>query len=331
MPQYRKLFVKVVDSPSFNEMPDDFTRLTWVLLPLICCREGRAIDHPNWLSSKLYPYRTDVTHNMINDAFNWFEDNDLIRRYEVEGRKYLYITNWYRYQGNTTKETESIYPGPELGKTESRVTPELVESKSRVGLPLMNTASASISESEVESESVEPFRELFDAFLDATGISEMMIVGHKAVTEINDKWIPSGVTVDEVKAAAKTLQDKNFNISGPWSLTNTINMLRSGKKSSANKPLSEKYKLPEGYDNDDDDYQDDDDDEPQPDTKWETFVQEYVKDRRWKNLLEYSGYDDDGKVIIHVPEEAMAEAMSRFSSSLDRYYLGQFTLEGVAT
>jgi hypothetical protein len=84
------------------------------------------------------------------------------------------------------------------------------------------------------------------------------------------------------------------------------------------------------FHNDDDDYQDDDD-EPQPDTKWETFVQEYVKDRRWKNLLEYSGYDDDGKVIIHVPEALLPEAQSRFSSSLDRYYLGQFTLEGVAT
>jgi len=328
MPQYRKLYTKTLESLDIAKMPDDFTRLTWLMLPLVCCREGRGMDYATWLRSKLYPLRQDVTDDMVQDAFDWFASNGMIVRYQVDGRRYFYIKTWFEYQGNTSKETASIYPGPELVKSSAGVTPELVESKSREGLPLMNIESASAYESESASESVEPFRELFDAFLDATGISEMMIVGHKAVTEINDKWIPSGVTVDEVKAAAKTLQDKNFNISGPWSLTNTINMLRSGKKSSANKPLSEKYKLPDGYDNEK--IYDDDDDEPQPDTKWQTFVQEYVKDRRWKNLLEYGG-TVDGKVIIHVPEAAMAEAQDRFGSTLSRYYLGEVVLQGVAT
>ena len=324
MPQYRKLYTKTLESLDIAKMPDDFTRLTWLMLPLVCCREGRGMDYATWLRSKLYPLRQDVTDDMVQDAFDWFASNGMIVRYQVDGRRYFYIKTWFEYQGNTSKETASIYPGPELVKSSARVTPELLQSKSREGLPLMNIESASISESESASESVEPFRELFDAFLDATGISEMMIVGHKAVTEINDKWIPSGVTVDEVRNAARQLQDKNFNISGPWSLTNTINMLRSGKKASANKPLSEKYALPDDYD--DDDYQDDE--EPEVNTKWQTFVQEYVKDRRWKNLLEYSG-EVDGKIIIHVPEASMAEAQSRFSSSLDRYFMGAVLLEGV--
>ena len=326
MPQYRKLFVKVVDSPSFNEMPDDFTRLTWVLLPLICCREGRAIDHPNWLSSKLFPYRTDVTHKMISDAFNWFEDNELITRYEVQGRKYLFITNWYRYQGNTSKESESIHPPPpEPVKTNSRPTQELVQSKSGQSLPLVNMNIESISEDEVESEEVEPFRELFDAFLEATGISELMLVGHKAVDEISNKWIPSNVTADEVRNAARQLQDKGYSITGPWSITNTINMLRSGKKASANKPASEKYKLPDDYD---DDEMMDDDEAVEDDTKWQTFVQQHVKDRRWQNLLEYGG-EVDGVTVIHVPETVMDEAMSRFGSTLSRYYMNAVTLQGV--
>ena len=328
MPQYRKLYTKSVESLDIAKMPDDFTRLTWLMLPLVCCREGRGMDYPTWLRSKLYPLRQDVTDDMVQDAFDWFASNGMIVRYQVDGRRYFYIKTWFEYQGNTSKETASIYPGPELVKSSAGVTPELVESKSRVGLPLVNMNNESESEDEVESESVEPFRILFDAFLEATGISELMLVGHKAVDEINGKWIPSNVTPEEVRNAARQLQDKNYSITGPWSLTNTINMLRSGKKSSANKPLSEKYKLPDGYDNDDDDYQDDD--EPQPDTMWKLFIED-VPSQRWKNLLEYSGYDDDGKVIIHVPEALLPEAQSRFGSSLDRYYLGQFTLEGVAT
>ena len=178
---------------------------------------------------------------------------------------------------------------------------------------------------EEEEISDEPFRILFDAFLDASGISELMLVGHKAVDEITGKWIPSNVTPAEIKGAVKQLQDKGYNITGPWSITNTINMIRSGKKGSANKPLSEKYKLPEDYE--EEEYEDDD--EPVVDTKWTTFLEQHVKDVRWRNLLEYGGYDGSGKVVIHVPEASMAEAKSRFGSTLSRYYLGNVVLAGV--
>lgn len=73
-----------------------------------------------------------------------------------------------------------------------------------------------------------------------------------------------------------------------------------------------------------------DDDTPEVDTKWQTFVQQHVKDRRWQNLLEYGGYDDSGNVIIHVPEAAIAEAKDRFGSTLSRYFMGGVVLEGVA-
>ena len=328
MPRYRKLSVNILTSPDVDAMPDDFTRLVWTWLPLICTRDGTGLLHTTLLKSQLFPMRRDVTVDMIDQAFSHFEDAGLITIYEVDGRMYYHVRNFAKYQGVTIKETPSPYPPPtpESIKSSARPTPELLQSKSGLGLPLMNIESE--SESEVESESVEPFRILFDAFLEATGISELMLVGHKAVDEINGKWIPSNVTPEEVRNAARQLQDKNYSITGPWSLTNTINMLRSGKKSSANKPLSEKYKLPDGYDNEK--IYDDDDDEPQPDTKWKLFIED-VPSQRWKNLLEYSGYDDDGKVIIHVPEALLPEAQSRFGSSLDRYYLGQFTLQGVAS
>ena len=61
MPRYRKLHVKTVESLDINDMPDDFTRLMWVLLPLGLCREGRGIDNPAWIKSKLFPMRLDVS------------------------------------------------------------------------------------------------------------------------------------------------------------------------------------------------------------------------------------------------------------------------------
>lgn len=328
MPRYRKLSVNILSSPDVDAMPDDFTRLVWTWLPLICTRDGTGLLHTTLLKSQLFPMRQDVTVDMIDQAFSYFEDAGLISVYEVDGRFYFYVRNFTKYQGVTTKETQSPYPPPptqESVKINVRVSQELVQSNSKQGLPLVNMNNA--SEYDDESESVEPFRELFDAFLDATGIAETMLNLQRAVDVITKEWLPANVTVDEVKAAAKALQDKDYNITGPWSLTNTINMMRSSKKASANKPASEKYKLPEDYD--DDDEMMDDDEAVEDDTKWQTFVQQHVKDRRWQNLLEYGGVTDDGMTIIHVPETAMDEAMSRFSSTIDRFFMGKAQLEGV--
>lgn len=327
MPRYRKLSVNILSSPDVDAMPDDFTRLVWTWLPLICTRDGTGLLHTTLLKSQLFPMRQDVTVNMIDQAFSHFEDAGLITIYEVDGRHYFFVRNFAKYQGVTTKETPSPYPSPptqESVKTNARVSQELVLTNSRQGLPLVNMNIAFEYDDESESESDQPFRVLFDAFLDATGIAETMLNLQRAVDVITKEWLPANVTVDEVKAAAKALQDKGYNITGPWSLTNTINMMRSSKKKGGARPGSE-YKLPDDYDND----EDDDDDTPEVNNKWQLFVQDHVKDRRWQNLLEYAG-EEDGKTIIHVPETELPEAQSRFEKSLQRYYMGNVALKGIA-
>ena len=324
MPRYRKLHTSTIDSLDIDAMPDDFHRLTWVLLPLILCRDGRGMYYPTWLRSKLYPLRSDVTDSMVTNVFAWYERRGMIVSYEVDGRRYFYIPTWQKFQGITTKESESPYPEPL--QSSARQAPDLLQTNSIPSQSPMNIESESESESEDASASVEPFRILFDAFLDASGISELMIVGSRAVDEINNKWIPSGVTPDEVKGAVKALQDKGYNITGPWSVTNTINMVRSKKKGKSARPGSE-YKLPDDWN----DYEMDDKDDvkPEGDAKWRMFIDEYVKSRRWQNLLEFGGYDDSGKVIVKVPDAAMAEAESRLGSMFRRY-LGEYILEGIA-
>lgn len=158
MPQYRKLHVSTIDSLDVADMPDDFTRLTWLLLPLIVCSEGRGVDIPHWLMSKLYPLRTDVSPDMVAAAMDWFTQRGMVNRYEANGRPYFYLVNFAKYQGDTRREADSPYPPPPADpeplmtyKTEPTDMPEqpdlaavdLLTTNSRVGHELVATNSRS--------------------------------------------------------------------------------------------------------------------------------------------------------------------------------------------
>jgi len=147
MPQYRKLHTKVIDSFDFNDLHDDFTRLTWLMLPLVSCREGRVIGDPRWLKSKLFPMRADVSPDRVDQAMGYICDLGMASIYQVDGRNYYQITKWKEHQGSTTKEAKSNYPPPneiptpeevkrelpevtELLQTNSRLTPDQLQTNS---------------------------------------------------------------------------------------------------------------------------------------------------------------------------------------------------------
>ena len=91
MPQYRKLNSNILTSPDVDAMPDDFTRLAWTWLPLICTRDGTGQMHTTLIKSQLFPMRRDVTEEMIEQAFAYFAQAGLITVYEVAGRQYFYV------------------------------------------------------------------------------------------------------------------------------------------------------------------------------------------------------------------------------------------------
>ena len=113
MTTYRKVYTKILESKDIRNMPDDFTRLTWTYLILIVDREGRALDDLVYLRCKLYPRREDVTTAMVSSAMSWFADHGMIRRYGVKDECYFYIVNFVKYQGDTRRESASIYPPEE--------------------------------------------------------------------------------------------------------------------------------------------------------------------------------------------------------------------------
>ena len=234
MPQYRKFHVKTTESLDINDMPDDFYRLLWVMLPLGLCREGRGINNPSWIKSKIMPLRNDVTPDMVEDAMDWFAARGMIVRYEVKNRSYFYIPTFKKYQGNTTKEAESIYPPPpkEL-QTNSRVTPDLVSLNDED----IDIASASTSESESESESSngkseQPFAHLATAFINTSKIPSF---GSKQRdVEAGARMVEAGVTAEDVEAATRELLDKGMNIVSLASVENASYMVMSKRMNAAN-------------------------------------------------------------------------------------------------
>lgn len=131
MPRYRKLHVKTTESLDINDMPDDFTRLLWVLLPLGLDREGRGMDNPSWIKAKIMPLREDVTRQQISDAINWYVRRGMVLRYQVDDRNYFWVPNFLKYQGSTIKEADSeLPPHPNQIDSNSGVSQELVESNS---------------------------------------------------------------------------------------------------------------------------------------------------------------------------------------------------------
>lgn len=120
MPTYRKLHTKTIDSFDFNELPDDFARVCWLLLPLILDSEGRGIYNPAWIRSKMFPLREDVKLTDIQKAFESYASRKMIVIYEVNGKSYFYIPSWKTYQTGTEREAKSNLPiDPELLKSNS--------------------------------------------------------------------------------------------------------------------------------------------------------------------------------------------------------------------
>lgn len=149
MPKYRKVWVRTIDSPDMDALPDDTARLMVLYLILVLDRYGLGIDSPTWIRSKCFPLRDDVSLEKITEYMNVCEHLKIITRYQVGERKYFYLTNFGQYQGDTSRESESVLPLPLEWSTppaqeESQSEPgkEEVKPNSGVGLEEVKPNSA---------------------------------------------------------------------------------------------------------------------------------------------------------------------------------------------
>lgn len=158
MPTYRKLHTKIIDSYDFAEMPDDFTRVFWMLLIVVVDSEGRAIDNPVWLRSKMFPLRSDVEPAQIDRSLSWLDERKMIIRYLADGRGYFQVVKFKYYQTGTDREAKSVLPAPPPDKQPEPITTEEVKSGSEPGQelqgPTLQPVVVVVSESVNESECV---------------------------------------------------------------------------------------------------------------------------------------------------------------------------------
>lgn len=208
MPKYRKFYIKATESHDINDMPDDFTRLLWVMLPLGLDAEGRGMDNTSWIKAKVMPLREDVTHEMIESAMEWYSNHDMIIRYEVNDRKYFYIPTWHDYQGDTSREAKSNFP--EYINGYSRVSQELVKSNS--GCNVYDYVYE--SESEQDDGAI---RKLHAAFIEYSGISAFATSDAEIYSDLHQ----NGVKPEDIRDAVQILQRKKFIIKGPQSVVTT--------------------------------------------------------------------------------------------------------------
>src|SRR5262249_35050426 len=91
------------------ECPRD-ARLLFAGLWGIADREGRLEDRPRWIKSEVFPYDDDVTARHVDDWLQHLAANGHIERYEIDGRRYIWIPSFLTHQRPHVREAESILP-----------------------------------------------------------------------------------------------------------------------------------------------------------------------------------------------------------------------------
>jgi hypothetical protein len=219
--------------------------------------QGRMPGVATYVRSEVWPF-DDINLSQVEEALQAIEQAGYIVRYIVDDMVYLQIVNWWKYQpmqwagpsdypaspgwmdrlryhgkGNEIIVENWDTPGGYLLDVGSQLPREQPSKLSRrdvngEGEGDVNDDGEGDGDGEASNDNQPSlFRILFDAFIEASGIQESTMNVHTAVDEINKKWIPAGVTVEEVKAAVEEMQAKEFSMVGPKSITNSINIVRS--------------------------------------------------------------------------------------------------------
>ena len=88
-------------------------RLLFAGLWCLADREGRLKDRPNRIKAEVLPYDNCDVDKLLDDL----AQRGFIIRYEVQGNRYLQVTNFAKHQNPHVKEKPSEIPAPDLCDT----------------------------------------------------------------------------------------------------------------------------------------------------------------------------------------------------------------------
>jgi len=81
-------------------------QLLFAMLPCHADREGRLEDRPKRLKAKIFPYYAADVDSLLSQLAECSER--FISRYEIDGKRYIQITNFESHQSPHHKEADSI-------------------------------------------------------------------------------------------------------------------------------------------------------------------------------------------------------------------------------
>ena len=95
-------------------MQDETCMLLWIgLLTKVCDDQGRFLDNPSLIKSKLFPLKETPTAADISNTIAFFTADEKLISYQAEGKHYLQFANWWKYQASSQWMGASKYPAPE--------------------------------------------------------------------------------------------------------------------------------------------------------------------------------------------------------------------------
>ena len=269
MGKKRTIDSKIRSSQSFAKL-NYRQRDLWQGIIEVADDQGRMPGLSAYVRSLVWP-SDDITLADVEGDLLAIEQAGYIVRYTAGDMVYLQVAKWWKYQ-TMQWAGKSDYPAPpgwvdrlryhgkenvittvnwdsEGGYVDNLPREQPSEQPSQQCTPLscrdvkgeVNDDDEVNDEGEDEVErataavvakNVQPFGLLYDAFLEATKISQTMLNERKAADTIRE-WVTAKITPEEVKQAVEEMQQKELTIVGPWSVTNAINIVRSkgnGKK-----------------------------------------------------------------------------------------------------
>ena len=109
---------------------------------------GRCVGNAVSIKTRTFPNDEEFSIAEIERSLSVLEKEELIRFYEVKGRRYLYLTGWEEHQVIKFKHPE--YPAPEVGGTEdARVINNII-------LSVYEEEAETETERETETEAIPP-------------------------------------------------------------------------------------------------------------------------------------------------------------------------------
>lgn len=122
MARIRSIKPEIRISETVNAWPVE-VRYFWIMLWGYVDDHGKGRDNAKLIVADTYPLDDSVTSEDVSRWMDILTAAKVIKRYKVEGRSYMAITNWAEHQ-RPSHPAKSVIPDPPLDSADFQATPE---------------------------------------------------------------------------------------------------------------------------------------------------------------------------------------------------------------